>query len=144
MISVLTGTPSSPFITMFWKRWIGQSYLGRNSPQQDKANDLDLKKAEVRNNKHAIQRFQDDVGFLGSEIARLEQETQKAKADLAKQQEQVKTETEDHNLAIRIVEQSVHVLKTLCGLSLVQTGSGSQVFLQAGVTHKTAQCGEVA
>jgi len=91
--------------------------------------------AEVRNHKHEIIKYKDNLAYFDAEISRLQQEIAASEAEMRQMKADVKSEIDDHNLAIRILEQSVHALKTLCGLSLVQTGAGS--------THRQAQCGEV-
>jgi len=103
--------------------------------QQNKKNDLDLKVAEVRNHKHEIIKYKDTLAYYDTEMQRLQQEIAKSNAELTQMKADVKSEIQDHNLAIKILEQSIHALKTLCGLSLVQTSTGS--------THRQAQCGEV-
>lgn len=108
-------------------------------------NDLDVKKAEVLNHKHAIERFEDSVTFFTEEMQRMQKEMAESKVELDKEKEKVKTETQDHLLAIKIIDQSIHVLKTICELSLAQTpSSGARVFLEAGAaTNQRGQCGEV-
>jgi len=102
---------------------------------QGRKNDLDLKVAEVRNHKHEIIKYKDTLAYFDEEISRLQQEIAATQAEMNQMKADVKSEIQDHDLAIRILDQSTHALKVLCGLSLVQTGTGS--------THRQAQCGEV-
>jgi len=107
--------------------------------QANRKNDLDLKMAEVQNHKHAMVKFKDSLAYFDEEILRLQQEMAATKVEVTETKKQVKSETVDHNLAIRILEQSIHALKTLCGLSFRQTHSGQS----ASFSHRAGQCGEV-
>merc|ERR1719158_2726042 len=117
------------------QKFCDEQYSKTRRLTQNKKNELDLKTAEVRNHKHEIIKYKDTLAYFDTEISRLQQEIAKSQADMKQMKADVKSEIEDHNLAIRILDQSIHALKTLCGLSLVQTGTGS--------THRQAQCGEV-
>lgn len=117
------------------QKYCDEQYSKNRRDQQNRKNDLDLKLAEVRNHKHEIIKYKDNLAYFDAEISRLQQEIAASEAEMRQMKADVKSEIDDHNLAIRILEQSVHALKTLCGLSLVQTGAGS--------THRQAQCGEV-
>jgi len=117
------------------QKYCDEQYGKNRRDVQNRKNDLDLKLAEVRNHKHEIIKYKDNLAYFDAEIGRLTQEIAASEAEMNQMKVDVKAEIEDHNLAIRILEQSVHALKTLCGLSLVQTSTGS--------THRQAQCGEV-
>jgi chromosome segregation ATPase len=119
------------------QKYCDEQYSKNRIDQQSRKNDLDLKLAEVRNHEHEIVKNKDSLSYYDAEISRLQQEIQKSQAEMAAMKDQVKSEIEDHNLAIRILDQSISALKTLCGLSsaLLQTGTG--------MTHRGAQCGEV-
>jgi len=117
------------------QKFCDEQYSKTRRLTQNKKNELDLKVAEVRNHKHEIIKYQDTLAYYDAEISRLQQEIAASKAELTQMKADVKAEIEDHNLALRILDQSIHALKTLCGLSLVQTS--------AGLSHRGAQCQEV-
>lgn len=117
------------------QKYCDEQYSKNRRDQQNRKNDLDIKLSEVRNHEHEIIKHKDSMAFFEEEISLAQKEIQESQAEIAKMKDQVKSEVEDHNLAIRILDQSVHALKVLCGLSLVQIGTGS--------THRGAQCGEV-
>lgn len=117
------------------QKYCDEQYGKNRRDQMNRKNDLDLKLAEVRNHENQITKYKDDLGFFSTEISRLQQEIAKSNQEMTAMEAQVKSEIEDHNLAIRILEQSIHALKTLCGLSLMQTATGT--------THRNAQCKEV-
>merc|ERR1719156_27761 len=109
------------------QKYCDEQYSKNRRDQQNRKNDLDLKMAEVRNHKHEIIKYKDNLAYFDAEISRLQQEIAASEAEMRQMKADVKSEIDDHNLAIRILEQSVHALKTLCGLSLVQTGAGSLI-----------------